>query len=47
MIFFSDPYSEDSSDGSEDEKSTLNTKKPILVDIDLDLSAFANARRYG
>lgn len=38
----SDPYAESSED-SENEGD--NGKKPMLIDIDLDLSAFANATK--
>ncbi|XP_075223321.1 nuclear export mediator factor NEMF homolog Clbn [Lycorma delicatula] len=43
-LLLSDPYAE--SNPSESEEDSENCLKPILVDIDLDLGAFANAKRY-
>ncbi|KPI92094.1 Nuclear export mediator factor NEMF-like [Papilio xuthus] len=43
-LLLSDPY-DDQSDDDEDDDDKLDLK-PMLVDIDLSLTAFANARRY-
>ncbi|KPJ17007.1 Nuclear export mediator factor NEMF-like [Papilio machaon] len=43
-LLLSDPYDDDSEDDEEDDDKL--DLKPMLVDIDLSLTAFANARRY-
>ena len=42
-MVLTDPYPEDYSD---EEESNNQSNKPVKVDIDLGLTAFANARRY-
>jgi hypothetical protein len=43
-LYFSDPYDED--DSSDEDGGGENVElKPMLVDIDLDLTAFSNATR--
>nr|CAD7402804.1 unnamed protein product [Timema poppensis] len=42
-LMLTDPYAEDD---SSDEDTNLQGLKPTLIDIDLDLTAFANARKY-
>ena len=45
FIFISNPFANE--DSSEDDDSYGEcTEQPILVDIDLDLTAYANARKY-
>ncbi|UYV72413.1 NEMF [Cordylochernes scorpioides] len=53
VIALTDPYDQSSSDDEDDDNydpkknAPKNSKhKPILVDIDLDLTAYANARKY-
>lgn len=41
-----DPYAETTSDSDEDEKDFKKLPRQLVVDIDLGLSAYANARRY-
>jgi hypothetical protein len=44
LFYFSDPYDEE--DGSDEEDGGENVElKPMLVDIDLDLTAFSNATK--
>nr|CAD7430507.1 unnamed protein product [Timema monikensis] len=42
-LMLTDPYAEDD---SSDEDTNIQGLKPTLIDIDLDLTAFANARKY-
>nr|CAD7257037.1 unnamed protein product [Timema shepardi] len=42
-LMLTDPYAEDD---SSDEDTNVQGLKPTLIDIDLDLTAFANARKY-
>nr|CAD7450323.1 unnamed protein product [Timema bartmani] len=42
-LMLTDPYAEDD---SSDEDTAIQGLKPTLIDIDLDLTAFANARKY-
>ena len=41
LVFYRDPYMEEADDDEED-----SYIKPMKVDIDLSLSAYANARKY-
>lgn len=50
-LYLTDPYaessgSEETKDKNDDDDEDDNKLRPMVVDIDLELSAFANARRY-
>ena len=42
-LYLTDPYYDDEDDDDEDKEDTI---KPMLIDVDLAQSAYANARRY-